>query len=96
MRHTYPGIEHPQNDAYFTERCILCARNKDVRDINALILDTFPGPVHELWAVDKAVDPDDPQNMLTSYTPEFLHSLTPSGFPPALLKIKLGSPIIVL
>ena len=67
-----------------------------MRDINSLILDAFPGPVHELWAVDKAIDPDNPQNMLTSYTPEFLHSLTPSGFPPALLKIKLGSPIIVL
>ena len=67
-----------------------------MRDINTIILDTFPGPVHELWAVDKAVDPDNPENMLTLYTPEFLHSLTPSGFPPALLKLKQGSPIIVL
>ena len=96
IQHTYPSVHFPQHDSYFAERCILCPRNRDVHEINSLILDSFPGEVQELWAVDKAVDPDNPLEMNNTYTPEFLHSLTPSGFPPALLNLKIGSPIIVL
>lgn len=59
------------------------------------MLDAFPGPVHELWAINKAVNPNDPLNIDCTYTPEFLHSLTPSGFPPALLKLKIRAAVIM-
>lgn len=96
IKHAYPDIASPHDDSYFLQRCILCPRNRDVREINSIVLDNFPGTVHEMWSVDKAVDPDNPQVVETNYTPEFLHSLTPSGFPPADLKLKKGCPIIVL
>ena len=94
--HSYPDIHNRQNDSYFAKQCILCPRNRDVEEINSIMMDAFPGPVYEMWAVDKAVDPDDPLNINSTYTPEFLRSLTPSGFPPALLKLKIRAPIIVL
>ena len=96
IEHVYPDIDSLQDDSYYSKRCILCPRNQNVQEINATMLHTFPGPVHELWAVDKAINPDNPHNVISTYTPEFLHSLNPSGFPPALLKLKLGAPIIVL
>ena len=64
---TYPALQECHNDAYFLERCILCPQNKDVRAINDDILDSFPGTVHELWSVDKALNPDNQQESDTTY-----------------------------
>ena len=94
--HTYPAVHIAQADSYFQNRCMLCPRNDDVRGLNDIVLDSFPGPVLNLWSVDKAVDPEDPHIVLDNYPPEFLRSQTPSGFPPAHLKLKLGCPVIVL
>ena len=96
ITHTYPAIHTSQQDSYFQHRCMLCPRNGDVRELNDTILHSFPSAVLDLWSVDKAINPDNPHVVLDNYPPEFLRSQTPSGFPPAHLKLKLGCPVIVL
>ena len=96
ISHTYPDLESAHNDKYFLERCILSPRNKDVRSINDAILASFRGPVCELWSVDKALDPEDHSHVDILQTPENLHAMTPSGYPLAHLKLKIGCPVIVL
>ena len=94
--HTYPNIGSPHNMQYFHERCILAPHNCEANEINDFILDKFPGQVHDLWAIDKAINPDTEMAMEESYPSEVLHSANPSGFPQAHLKLKIGCPIIVL
>ena len=96
IQHIYPRIKTEHDNFYFAECCILCPGNRDMHAINSRLLDTFPGPMHKFWAVDKAVDPDCPVNVDHTYTLEFLHVLSPSSFPPTLLCLKTGSPIIIL
>ena len=78
------------------ERCILSPRNKDVRSINEAILASFRGPVCKLWSVDKALDLEDHSHVDILQTPENLHAMTPSDYPLAHLKLKIGCPVIVL
>ena len=81
---------------YFQERCLLAPCNWEANDINDIILNKFPGDIHNLWAVDKAVDPDSQLPMGSPYPTKVLHSTSLSGFPLAHLRLKIGCPIIVL
>ena len=93
---TYPDIAIPHGTSYFHERCILSPRNRDAHEINNILLDMFPGDAQDLWSIDEAFDPDSPGAPDDSYSPEVLRSTTPSGFPQAHLKLKVGCPVIVL
>jgi hypothetical protein len=93
---TYPDISSPHNMDYFCKRCILAPRNRETNEMNDIILDKFPGQVHDLWAVDDAFDPDTEMTSSSTFPPKVLHSATPSGFPQAHLKLKIGCPVIVL
>ena len=93
---TYPAIMHPHPSDYFRERCILTPCNREANEINELLLDRFPGEVHDLWAVDEAHNPDTGMESQSPYTPEVLHGTNPPGFPLAHLKLKIGCPVIVL
>jgi ATP-dependent exoDNAse (exonuclease V) alpha subunit len=92
----YPDISSPHNMDYFCEHCILAPRNRETNEINDIILDKFPRDVHNLWAVDDTFDPDTQMTSGGTFPPEVLHSATPSGFPQAHLKLKIGCPVIVL
>jgi ATP-dependent DNA helicase PIF1 len=81
---------------YFRERCLLAPCNREANEINDLILEQFPGDIHDLWAIDEAYDPDTQTATDTPYAPEVLHSMSPSGFPQAHLRLKIGCPVIVL
>jgi PIF1-like helicase len=96
IKYTYPDISTRHEMNYFRERCILTPRNREAHEINDVILDAFPGEVHDLWSVDEAFDPDTEMATETSYPPEVLHSASPSGFPQAHLRLKIGCPVIVL
>ena len=96
ITHVYPGITKKQPDSYFRERCLLAPRNSDTGDINADVLRMFPGEEHELWAVDHALDPTTLLEDDTNYSPEVLHSYSPSGFPLARLSLKVGCPVMIL
>ena len=93
---TYPAIMHPHLSDYFWERCILTPCNWEANEINELLLDRFPGEVHDLWAVNEAHNLDTGMESQSPYTPEVLHGTNPPGFPLTHLKLKIGCPVIVL
>jgi len=93
----YPGIgnSRAQDDQYFLDHIILCPRNDEVHDINEVILQQFnPNTgVHMLRSVDSVSEKD---GMHYAYSVEFLQQLNDGGLPPALLCLKVGSPVILL
>lgn len=74
------------------QRAILAARNSSVDEINDIILNKLPGESVNYISIDNVMDQEDSVH----YPQEFLNSLTPSGFPPHSLKLKTGTPIILL
>ena len=93
----YPGIgnSRAQNDQYFLDHIILCSRNDQVHDINEAILQQFNpnAEVHILRSVDSISEED---RIHHAYSAEFLEQLNASGLPPALLCLKISSPVILL
>ena len=83
--------ENLLNRNYITLRVILSTRNDGVDMINMKMIDNFQGEEIVYHSFDSAVD--DPHNY---YPSEFLNTLTPSGLPPHVLKLKIGCPIILL
>lgn len=72
-------------------RGILCTRNDYVDEINARMIERFPGRLQVFYSHDSVED--DPQN---NYPQDFLNSITPNGLPPHELKIKENCPLILL
>jgi len=93
----YPGISDNTlpSDQYFTDRCILSARNEDVHSINAQVLNTFPGEERTYHSADWVASENE-DDISTIYPVEFLNSINASGLPLAKLKLKIGCPVIVL
>ena len=93
----YSGIgnSRAQDDQYFLNCIILCSRNNEVHDINEAILQQFnPNTeVHMLRSMDSVSKED---GMHHAYPAEFLQQLNADGLPPALLCLKIGSPVILL
>jgi len=74
---------------------ILCPRNDEVHDINETILQQFNpnAEVHILRSVDSMSEEDE---MYYTYPAEFLQQLNAGRLSPALLCLKVGSPVILL
>jgi len=89
------GNSRAQDDQYFLDRIILCPRNDQVYDINEAILQQFnpTAEIHMLRSVDSVSEED---GMHHAYPAEFLQQLNTGGLPPALLCLKVGSPVILL
>ena len=82
---------------FLTEHVILSARNDDVSAINAAALQMCPGETLKYLAADKMSDADEIDRTITNRFPnEYLNSLNPSGFPPFMLELKVGCPIMLL
>jgi ATP-dependent DNA helicase PIF1 len=62
-----------------------------VDEINARIIDRFPGKAMVFYIFD-SVDDDERNN----YPQDFLNSITPNGLPPHMLRIKINCPLILL
>ncbi|KXN92616.1 hypothetical protein AN958_02281 [Leucoagaricus sp. SymC.cos] len=82
----YPDIQLHQPDQYFLDRTVLSSRNDEVDDINAAILERFPGEKHVLMGAD-SIDLDNADNNNYSHlavleTPPVLETL---NFPPPVL-----------
>jgi len=77
------------------DHIILCPRNDEVHDINEAILQQFnPNTeVHMLRSMDSVFEED---RMHHAYPVEFLQQPNASGLPPALLCLKVSSPVILL
>lgn len=80
------------NHAWLRERAILAAKNIDVDAINFKIQQSLPGNEILFKSIDTVTDPDEAVN----YPVEFLNSLDLPEIPPHNLRLKIGSPIILL
>jgi len=93
----YPGIGNSrvQDDQYFLDHIILCPRNDQVHDINKAILQQFnpTAEVHMLRSVDSVSEEN---GIHYAYSIKFLQQLNAGGLPPALLCLKVDSPVILL
>ena len=73
------------------ERAILTPKNEDVEKLNDIIIDLFPGEDRNLLSFDE-VEGD----TYHLYQHEYLHTICPGGLPPYNLKVKKGSPLMLL
>jgi hypothetical protein len=90
----YPDIFNLFNKSYqwLCERAIISPKNVTTGEINDIILLKFDGHSREYLSIDTVTSTDD----AIHYPQEFLNSLSPSGFPPHKLKLKIGAPITLL
>lgn len=80
------------NHQWLGERAILAAKNIDVDSMNIIIQNMLPGETISFKSIDTVVD----ENEGVNYPTEFLNSLDITGLPPHHLRLKIGSPIIML
>jgi ATP-dependent DNA helicase PIF1 len=87
----FPDInKHACSTQYMHERGILCTRNDYVDEINARMIDKFPGKATMFYSFD-LMDDDERNN----YPQDFLNSITPNGLPSHELRIKINCPLIL-
>ncbi|KAH7818405.1 putative ATP-dependent DNA helicase PIF1 [Monocercomonoides exilis] len=77
------------------DRCILCTKNDDTFEVNSQILDLINTESRTYTSADSA-EFEDPNDDYTSFSIEYLNSLTPSGLPPHQLHFKVGAIVILL
>ncbi|KAH8144382.1 uncharacterized protein LAJ45_11628 [Morchella importuna] len=83
------------NYAAFSKRAILAMRNDTVAEFNDRVLQEIEGEIHTYYSAD-TVDSENSEDNSNLLPPEYLQNLNPSGLPPAILKLKVGAPIILL
>ena len=89
----FPNIlTNYKNRKWLNERAILAAKNKDVHEINNIILTKIRDQAVIYKSVDTVLEPNESVN----YPSKFLNSLDLPGFPLHALQLKIGVPIILL
>ena len=92
VEHVFPSLhENASSVAYMSTRDILSTKNEHVDDLNAKMIDRFPGQDKVYYSFDS--DDDDTHN---NYPIDYLNNLTPNGLPPHILKVKVNFPVILL
>ena len=74
------------------EKAILCPLNADVDEVNEAAIQMLQGESHELCSSDILKNDKDQDQVPI----EFLNSIQLNGFPPHLLSVKEGCPLILL
>jgi len=91
------GCPGAKDDQYFLDHIILCSRNDEVHVINEAILQQFnPVPGAEIYMLRSVDSVSEEDGMYHAYSVEFLQQLNAGGLPPALLRLKVGYPVILL
>ena len=89
----FPSLsQNYSNEDWLGERAILAPKNEDVDKINDQLMRMIPGEERSFRSFDSVEKDDD----ATEYPIEFLNSLSPPGFPPHILTLKVGTPVILL
>uniref|UniRef100_A0A0L8HAK1 ATP-dependent DNA helicase n=2 Tax=Octopus bimaculoides TaxID=37653 RepID=A0A0L8HAK1_OCTBM len=89
----FPGLEVKNGDLdWLCQRAILAPKNIAVSAINNSLLLHLPGDV----TVYKSVDTIPNQDEVVDYPTKVLNSLEPSGVPPHILTLKVGSPVMLI
>ncbi|UYV77959.1 hypothetical protein LAZ67_15003037 [Cordylochernes scorpioides] len=93
IQKVFPNIaQNYRNLQWLSERAILAAKNIDVNDINFCVQNWVPGEERTYTSIDTVLNEDEAVN----YPTEFLNCLDLPGFPPHVLQLKTGVPIILL
>uniref|UniRef100_A0A803MLE5 DNA helicase Pif1-like 2B domain-containing protein n=2 Tax=Chenopodium quinoa TaxID=63459 RepID=A0A803MLE5_CHEQI len=88
----FPNLtKHVGDVSYMVQRAIITPTNDEVDMLIEKILTEFVGEEKTYYSCDTV--PEDRQNL---YQQEFLNSLSFGGLPPHILKLKVGSPIMLL
>ncbi|RZB42072.1 hypothetical protein D0Y65_052877 [Glycine soja] len=95
---TYPYLLQNYNNADFLQKRAILASTKDVVDkINDYVLSLIPSDEKKYCSADSVDKSDELLNPTFGVlTPEFLNTLKTSGIPNHKLRIKIGTPIILL
>ncbi|KAG5566136.1 hypothetical protein RHGRI_001911 [Rhododendron griersonianum] len=94
---TYPDFTNKYQDiGYLQERAILAPKHDDVDEINNIMLSMLPGEMRIYNSADKLCPTEHESNDQDMHPPELLHSLNFPGLPNHCLKLKVGTPIILL
>ena len=89
----FPNIlKNYKNNKWLCERAIFAPKNIDVHEINNIVLTK----IRDQAVLYKSVDTVSEPNEAVNYPSEFLNSIDLSGFPPHVLQLKIGVPIILL
>ena len=83
---------HPVD--FWVHRCILTPLNADVTAINDSLLDQLPGDTREYFSEDVHLPTVNDRDKL--YGTEYLNQLQPSGLPEHKLRLKVGTPVMLL
>ncbi|XP_050897256.1 uncharacterized protein LOC127104085 [Lathyrus oleraceus] len=100
--HGYPipgaaKTKEPKNPEFLQSRAILAGTIETVDIINQYILGFIPGEEKEYLSSDSVDTFDGEGNgAFDVLTPEFLNTLTTSGLPNHKIKLKIGTPIMLL
>ena len=94
----YPNLETSYHDRnYIMKRAILTPKNDTVHQLNMLLMEKIPGEAKEYLSSDSIEmdgEPDETTDLL--YPTEFLNSLKFPGLPDHCLKLKIGSPVMLI
>lgn len=89
----FPNLKKNYKDHdWLCERAILAPKNENVNKLNERIQMQLPGVTMEYKSIDSVTI----ENETVNYPIEFLNSMDPIGMPPHILKLKIGSPIMLL
>ena len=82
------------NDRTIYNKAILCPKNEDAFQLNQEVLNIMPGEEKTYTSADSVIceDPEEQENIPI----EFINSQTPSGFPLHIIKLKIGSVVMLL
>ena len=86
-----------ERTTFFRGRAILCTRNDAATKLNNMVLNNLGGPQAEEKVYESADRVgDDDQGLGRELPPAYLASLSPSGIPPASLRLRKGTPVMLL
>nr|XP_017245517.1 PREDICTED: ATP-dependent DNA helicase PIF1-like [Daucus carota subsp. sativus] len=94
----YPGFEENfQSHEYIRDRAILTPTNVVVDDINKIILDKIPGETYTYYSQDSMEDNGSENNdFAESFPIEYINSLNMPCIPKHELKLKVGTPVMLM
>ena len=81
-----------QDPEYMSQCCCLTPLNENSHEVNNLILQQLPRPVHTYLSTDRVLT-DNPEEA-AAYAMEFLNAQTPSGLPKHKLELKVEHSVI--
>ena len=84
------GLDLSSN--WLAGRAVLATTNREVESLNQVVSDMIPGEYQTFSSADTLENSED----LLRYNTEYLNTLSPNGFPSHVIRIKPGTPLMLL